>query len=141
MSEFSIHPQLVGDCHVLGRLVSSHLLLHRNSAVPWFILVPETEATELFELPPSMRRRLTDQADELARFIRDFFGSDKINVAAIGNVVPQLHLHVIGRSRQDPCWPRPVWGNLTSGMPWTPGRLSEIVTAASDRLGLEQDVL
>ncbi|MFN2164840.1 MAG: HIT family protein, partial [Anaerolineae bacterium] len=60
---------------------------------------------------------------------------------ALGNVVPQLHIHVIGRTAQDPCWPRPVWGNLTSGMPWPPERLSEIVAAAAERLGLEQDVL
>jgi diadenosine tetraphosphate (Ap4A) HIT family hydrolase len=141
MSGFSIHPRLVEDCHVLGRLGSSHVLLHRNASVPWFILVPETDVAEPFDLRAEARRALWDEADELARFVRTFFGVVRINVAAIGNVVPQLHVHVVGRSPGDPCWPRPVWGHLQTVAEWGPQRLSEVVAGLRQATRFGQDVL
>jgi len=125
-----LHPQLAADCHVLGACAGNALLLQRNAEVPWFLLVPPTTLTELHELPPSLRTSLVAAADELARFIKRHYACEKINVAAIGNVVPQLHLHVIGRRRDDACWPRPVWGNLTAATAYTP----EALTALSGAL-------
>ncbi|HGY90220.1 MAG TPA: HIT family protein [Planctomycetes bacterium] len=107
---FSLHPQLEADTHELGRLRLSRVLLHKNSTVPWFILVPEVEATELFELEGEERSRLAAEMDALAAHVKRAFHCDKINVAAIGNLVPQLHVHVIGRRRDDPAWPGVVWG-------------------------------
>jgi len=125
-----LHPQLVADCHVLGACAGNALLLQRNAVVPWFLLVPPTTLTELHELPRPLRLGLDAAADALARFIKRRFACDKINVAAIGNVVPQLHLHVIGRRRDDDCWPRPVWGNLTTTSAYSP----ETLTALSGAL-------
>jgi diadenosine tetraphosphate (Ap4A) HIT family hydrolase len=124
-----LHPQLAADCHVLGSCAGNVLLLHRNAMVPWFLLVPPTPLTELHELPPPLRTSLDAAADELARFIKQYFACDKINVAAIGNVVPQLHVHVIGRRRDDACWPRPVWGNLTRAVAHTPEALTALSVA------------
>ena len=113
MSRFEIHPQLLHDCHRLGQLRLCHVLLHKNAAVPWLILVPETALTgDLLDLPDQMRNMAMDEAAIAARFLKTEFAVSKINFAAIGNVVSQLHLHVVGRRATDPCWPAPVWGNL-----------------------------
>ena len=141
MPGFRIHPKLVEDCHVLGRLGTSHLLLHRNASVPWFILVPEVEALDLCDLDPDARRAVCDEADELGRFVKGFFGVPRINVAAIGNVVPQLHVHVVGRAPGDPCWPRPVWGHLATVAEWGPARIGELAAGLAARRRFVQDVL
>ncbi len=107
---FELHPRLAADCHVLGRCGGSHVLLQRNASVPWFLLVPETAALELHDLPNGERTALVGATDALARFVKLHFACDRINVAAIGNRVPQLHVHVVGRWRDDCCWPHVVWG-------------------------------
>jgi len=112
MADFTIHRQLLDDCHYVGKLRLSHVLLHKNAVLPWFILVPETEVSDLLDLSDDLRRMAVDEAALLAHFIKPTLGYGKINFASIGNVVPQLHLHVVGRSNGDPCWPAPVWGNL-----------------------------
>jgi len=129
---FEVHPRLLEDCHRLGRFMLSHVLLHRNAGLPWFILVPEVaiEATELHELDPAQRRALEVEIDALARFLKPALGAQKINIAALGNLVPQLHIHVIGRRTDDPCWPGVVWGNLPEGPEWPAAK----VTAIADRL-------
>ena len=128
-----LHPQLAADCHVLGTLEGNALLLQRNASLPWFVLVPPAvpidTPLDLHELPPPLRARLDAAADRLARFVKRHLDSHKINVAALGNVVPQLHLHVIGRRRDDPCWPRPVWGNLPAAADWTREALNPLVAA------------
>lgn len=128
-----LHPQLAADCHVLGRVDGDLLLLQRNAAVPWFVLVPAASAVDasldFHELPAASRRRLCDTADRLATFVKRHFMCDKINVAALGNVVPQFHLHVIGRRRDDACWPRPVWGHLPPGSTWSTAQLDGLVAA------------
>ncbi|MCK7575461.1 MAG: HIT family protein [Chromatiales bacterium] len=111
MPSFALHPQLLADCHVLGRLPATHLLLHRNSAAPWFILVPETDQANLLDLPTAHRDAVLADCTRVSDALRTL-GYPKINVAWIGNLVPQLHIHVIGRRPGDACWPRPVWGHL-----------------------------
>ena len=130
MLRFELHPQLAADCHGLGRYELCLLLLHRNAALPWFILVPETERTDLLEMPARERRRAIDEAAAVAGFVKGELGWPKINFAAIGNLVPQLHLHVIGRRPGDACWPGPVWGRLEAGAAYSPAE----VAALSDRL-------
>ena len=112
MGAFRIHPRLVDDCHRLGRLTCAHLLLHRNATLHWFILVPETDATDLLDLARAERVAVMDDAASVSRFLKQDLGYPKVNVGAIGNLVPQLHVHVIGRKPGDTCWPAPVWGNL-----------------------------
>ena len=116
MTEFALHPTLAADSYLLGRADAVQVLLHRSAQFPWFMLVPEDTATELHELPPALRAALQALADRLGRFVLRHWACDKLNVAAIGNVVPQLHLHVIGRRRDDALWPRVVWGNVAAGV-------------------------
>jgi diadenosine tetraphosphate (Ap4A) HIT family hydrolase len=110
MNEFQINERLRADCVVLANLDLSHLLLMNNSLVPWFILVPETEAVELYDLSREDHARLTDEIRLVSRFVESEFEVEKLNVAAIGNIVRQMHIHVIGRRTDDFAWPGPVWG-------------------------------
>lgn len=112
MHPFALHPQLLVDCHPLGKLAHSHLLLHRNAQVPWFILVPETDLGNLLDLPIPQRDGVLADCKRVSDYLTGVLACPKINVAWIGNLVPQLHVHVIGRRPGDPCWPKPVWGNL-----------------------------
>ena len=126
MSVFAIHPQLLADCHRLGRLKFCHLLLHKNAVLPWFILVPETAVTDLLDLPEDQRSSALHEAGVIGQCIKRHLGYTKINFAAIGNVVPQMHLHVVGRKPGDPCWPAPVWGHLVESQEYSDQRVGEI---------------
>lgn len=113
MERNRIHPQLTADCHLLGRLPASAVLLNRNAVLPWFILVPDTRLADVLDLPGPQLEQVMAECAAVSRFIKQVLGFDKVNFAGLGNVVPQMHLHVIGRRPGDPCWPQPVWGNLT----------------------------
>ncbi|HEX2668717.1 MAG TPA: HIT family protein [Gammaproteobacteria bacterium] len=110
---FELHPQLAKDCRDLGSLGLCRLLLMDDANYPWFILVPQREgAREVHELDDEDRARLWDESALLARALMRGFAPDKLNLAALGNQVPQLHVHHIVRYRHDPAWPQPVWGKL-----------------------------
>jgi diadenosine tetraphosphate (Ap4A) HIT family hydrolase len=109
-----IHPQLKEDCHLLGSFASSTVLLHRNALLPWFILVPDTGLEDLLDLPPETLRQVSEDCQRISAFLKGKLGYNKVNFAGLGNVVPQMHLHIIGRSTSDACWPQPVWGNLST---------------------------
>lgn len=126
MNDFTLDPRLQNDCHILGKMGLSHLLLMNNSLFPWFILVPETQVVELCDLDPDSDRVLHEEINRLSCFVKDHFPIDKLNVAAIGNVVRQLHIHVIGRRTDDPCWPGVVWGSGQS-KPYSEQELDEVV--------------
>jgi diadenosine tetraphosphate (Ap4A) HIT family hydrolase len=128
MSHFELHPQLLLDCHRLGRIDLCYLLLHKNAAVPWFILVPETDARDLLDLSEKPRTAAMNEAASVSDFVKKILHYPKTNFAAIGNVVPQLHLHVVGRKPGDPCWPAPVWGHLIDGPKYSAARLKEITS-------------
>jgi len=112
MPPFVLHPQLRADCHLLGRLPATHLLLHRNGVLPWLILVPETQLANLLDLPIEEREAVLADCKRVSDALRAL-GYPRINLAWIGNLVEQLHIHVIGRCPGDACWPQPVWGHLT----------------------------
>ena len=126
MTDFSLHPQLEADCHWVGRLENCQILLHHNAGVPWYIVVPETEAGELHEMGMAERADVDWVTDTMARFIKHHHASERINLGAIGNRVPQLHIHVIGRSEGDPCWPDAVWGHLPAGPAWSEAAIEAI---------------
>jgi len=125
MEQAHIHAQLLADCHHLGKLPTSDVLLHRNAAVPWFILVPETLLSDVLDLPDEHRQAVVAECAAVSVFIKQVLGFDKVNFAGLGNVVPQMHLHVIGRHSADPCWPQPVWGNLPQGKNYDTAQLRE----------------
>ena len=139
VNTFRLHPRLEADCHRLARVPPCQVLLHRNAALPWFILVPEVDAIELCDLAAPDRRALEALIDRVSVLIRrEFPATTKLNVAAIGNLVPQLHVHVIGRHAGDPCWPGVVWGHvgagdLGPGGEWPAQRLRELAIALTDR--------
>ena len=114
----------------------SHLLLHKNALFRWFILVPETDVGDFLDLEPMMRAKVLDECGMISEFIKSHFKDPKINFAGIGNVVPQMHLHVIGRSPADPLWPAPVWGNVEASEDYGVERVEEIRAVLSDSFGL-----
>jgi len=128
----TLHPQLARDCYILGVVHSSTLLLHKNALLPWFILVPDTVQDELFKLDANQQNQVQSEINALAEFTQQHFNSDKLNIATIGNVVPQLHVHIIGRKVDDFCWPSPVWGR-TEFTDYTSKKLTEIKQALMDR--------
>lgn len=84
--------------------------MSRNAHFPWFILVPDTDETEFYKLAQQQQQLLLEQINKLSAFIEKHFSVDKLNVATIGNIVSQMHVHVVGRHKQDVCWPGVVWG-------------------------------
>lgn len=108
--KFELHPQLAADCFDLGRLDLSRLLLMNDARYPWLILVPERPVHELHHLSTTDLHRLMDESARLASTMEALFRPDKLNVASLGNVVAQLHLHHVARYRDDEAWPGPVWG-------------------------------
>jgi len=114
-----LHPQLNQDCFVLGRFDLSLLLLLNDSQYPWFILVPQREnIKEIHHLTELEQQQLMKESSKLSSALESTFKADKINVAALGNMVPQLHIHHIARFTSDPAWPKPVWGALPA-IPYT----------------------
>jgi len=111
--EFELHPRLHEDCVELGRLGLCRLLLMNDANYPWLILVPEREGVrEIYQLAAEDQARLLAESSWLAQRLDRHFRADKLNIAAIGNLVPQLHLHHVVRYRDDPAWPAPVWGRV-----------------------------
>jgi diadenosine tetraphosphate (Ap4A) HIT family hydrolase len=112
-SGFQLHGRLAQDTVEVARWDLSLLLLMRDGLWPWLILVPRRAGCrEIHDLDAADRATLIEEIACAARALEQGFAADKINVGAIGNMVPQLHVHVIARHRTDPAWPKPVWGVL-----------------------------
>jgi diadenosine tetraphosphate (Ap4A) HIT family hydrolase len=123
---FELHPQLAADCETLGRFELCRLLLMNDANYPWCILVPERAGVrEIYELAPVDQQQLLRESSALAAGMARVFDADKMNVAALGNVVPQLHVHHIVRHTSDPAWPAPVWGKVPV-RPYTSAELQEV---------------
>ncbi len=116
---FELHTQLIKDSATVGDLGLCRVLLSNDAQYPWLILVPRRqEVVELFELSRIDQQQLLDEISNVSAALAGHFRADKMNVAALGNVVPQLHVHVIARFTDDPAWPRPVWG-VKPAVPYT----------------------
>ncbi len=111
---FSVHPQLLNDCHLIETNPEFVLLLHKDAALHWFILVPNTKLPDLLDLPQEKRSRILDHCEAVATLLKATLSYPKVNVAALGNVVPQLHIHVLARYQNDRAWPGPIWGTQSS---------------------------
>jgi len=108
---FQLHQQLANDCRYLGDFPLSALLLSKDANYPWFILVPRQEnISEAFQLSNEQQQQLNNESLMLSKTLSTLFSADKMNIAALGNMVPQLHLHHIVRYKTDAAWPNPVWG-------------------------------
>ncbi len=108
---FSLDSRLAADTLAVADLPLSAVRLMNDATYPWLILVPRREgAVEIVDLSPADRGQLMEEIATVSGVLRAMTACDKLNVAALGNMVPQLHVHVIGRFAGDPAWPGPVWG-------------------------------
>lgn len=137
---FDLHPRLAEDCHLIGRFELCELLMMDDAQYPWFILVPRvTGVRELYELDPLDQQRLLQESNGLSRMVMNAYQGDKLNVAALGNMVPQLHVHHIVRYVNDSAWPKPVWGlhpPIPLGAAGLQNRLDTLAPHISDGLML-----
>ena len=110
-SAWSLHPQLKQDTIDIGDLPLSKVLVIKDANYPWLMLVPRRpEKVEIIDLDEVEQAQLMTEVSRAAKALKEITKCDKLNIAALGNVVPQLHVHVITRRTSDPAWPRPVWG-------------------------------
>lgn len=108
---WSLHPQLEKDTINIGDLPLSRVLVIKDANYPWLLLVPRrADAIEIVDLDEVAQAQLMTEINRVARALQDVTKPDKLNIAALGNVVPQLHVHIIARRKSDAAWPRPVWG-------------------------------
>ncbi|WP_247257409.1 HIT domain-containing protein [Pseudomonas moorei] len=129
---FALDPRLQQDTLPIGDFPLCRLLLSNDSNYPWFILVPRRDdISEIFQLEAADQLLLWQETTALAELLKDAFSADKLNVAALGNVVSQLHMHVIVRKHGDVAWPAPVWGKQPA-KPYN----AEQVAAIRERLRL-----
>lgn len=107
----SFDPRLLNDCEIIGKFKLCHVLLMRDANYPWCVLVPDREGVvEIFDLTEKDQQQLNLESNTLLAFLKEEFSADKMNVAALGNIVSQLHIHHIVRYKNDIAWPAPVWG-------------------------------
>lgn len=112
MNEFTLDERLDADTFLVAELPLSRVLLMNDARYPWVILVPRhASISEVFELSANDQQQLWHEATQLGEAMKAALGGDKINIASLGNVVSQLHVHVIVRRHSDATWPAPVWGN------------------------------
>ncbi|HVR82571.1 MAG TPA: HIT family protein [Luteimonas sp.] len=131
---YELHPQLAADTHPVATFALCDLRLMDDANYPWLVLVPRLPvARELVDLDQAQRHALSDEIDRAGRALRDAFQPFKLNVAALGNLVPQLHVHVIARYEHDPAWPSPVWGRVAA-RPYTPELLVERISLLRESL-------
>lgn len=115
MTNFSLHPRLAADTVEITRLPLCRVLLMNDANHPWVILVPQrANIREIHELSDADQVQLIRESSRVSRTMAELFKADKMNVAALGNMVPQLHIHHIARFQTDAAWPAPIWGKLTA---------------------------
>ena len=135
--KWELHPQLAQDCLPLGDLPLSRVLLSRDANFPWLILVPRRAgASEMIDLPDVEQQELTKEIAQTARGLKRATECDKLNIAAIGNMVPQLHIHVVARRKTDALWPKPMWGALPPKT-YAPGEIERVAAALGGAIGLK----
>ena len=131
---WTLHPTLARDAIRVGDLPLSQLLISNDANYPWLLLVPRRpDVCELIDLDISDQLQLTAEIRSVAGALKDATGCDKLNIAALGNVVPQLHVHVIARRRSDAAWPRPVWG-VVPPRPYGQPELDDFTAAIRQRI-------
>ncbi len=135
MSDFTLHPRLANGGYHLCTLLNCELLLKNNAHYAWFIIVPQVDSskTEITYLSESEYADINACTLVVSRFVEVSFSPHKINIGNIGNIVSQMHIHVIGRSQNDPAWPEVVWGNPEK-IPYSLERAEEIKSTLIDYL-------
>ena len=133
---FELNAQLIKDCNEVGDLALSKLLLMNDVNYPWFVLVPMRDSKrEWYELSVEDQQQLLHEANALAKFLQEKTGAKKMNIGALGNIVPQLHVHVIARFENDAAWPAPVWGKVAA-LAYEEKNLEAMITLGKEFIGL-----
>jgi diadenosine tetraphosphate (Ap4A) HIT family hydrolase len=140
---FELNPALDRDSVLVGHFSLCQLRIINDAQFPWFVLVPQrNNITEIYQLIEEDRQQLMTESCLLAETLHDAFSATKLNIAALGNQVPQLHVHHIVRYKTDPCWPGPIWGEIDA-IPYEKENLAEILqkvqSLLSDDLTLPSD--
>jgi diadenosine tetraphosphate (Ap4A) HIT family hydrolase len=136
ISSFTLHPQLERDTVPVGDLALSRVLLMNDANYPWLILVPRRAGVvEIVDLAEAERTHLMQEVAQASAVLKALTECEKLNVAAIGNVVPQLHVHVVARRHSDPAWPKPVWGAVPA-IAYEPRVRDGFIGALRGKLGL-----
>jgi diadenosine tetraphosphate (Ap4A) HIT family hydrolase len=136
MTEFLLDPRLQADCHVVGDLPLCRVLLFDDSRYPWVVLVPRrARLREIYELPAMDRATLFEEVSRVGQELMRVCPGDKLNLGALGNLVPQLHLHLVVRRADDPAWPGPVWGH-SAARPYAADALAERLALLRSALGM-----
>ncbi len=134
---FQLDPRLNKDCIIVGTFELSLLLLMNDANYPWFILVPQKNGvSEIFQLGDEQQQQLIRESSQLSRALATTFNSDKINIAALGNIVKQLHIHHVVRYQDDPSWPAPIWGRHRAH-PYTNEEQALVIRQLVNALGKE----
>ena len=129
-----LHPRLAQDTVAVGDLPLSRVLVMNDASYPWLIMVPRRAGvSEIIDLDEPDRARLMDEIALAARALKEVTACDKLNVAALGNMVAQLHVHVIARRKDDAAWPKPVWGAVPA-RPYASADLEQFVRMIRSRL-------
>lgn len=124
--KFDLHPQLIKDGIEIAELPLCKLLLCNDANYPWFILVPRRDdIQEIYQLDWQDQQQLLNESSLLGEVLMQLYQGDKLNVAALGNICPQLHYHHIVRFKNDPAWPKPVWGQM-SAVPYNDSQIQAI---------------
>lgn len=136
---FKIHPRLEKGTHFIGKSGICRILLKDNSAFPWLLIVPEVDGgiEDLHHLPAEQFTEVVFLIRQVSQFIEDYFHPDKLNVGCIGNIVRQMHIHLVGRSPSDPAWPETVWASDTRSN-YEADKVIEICVKARLALGLSE---
>ena len=130
-----LHKALRQDCLLVGRFSLCQLLLMKDANYPWFILVPDRDnISEIHQLEESDQQQLMRESSILSGTLEKVFKADKINIAALGNIVPQLHIHHVVRYRNDKAWPAPVWGAVKA-QAYSEAALQSVVNKIREGLG------
>jgi len=134
--DWSLHPRLEKDTVVIGDFPLSRVLVMNDANFPWLILVPRQPGlVEIMDLADADQVTLLSEINQAARALKDVTACEKLNIAMIGNVAPQLHVHVVARRQGDAAWPKPVWGHARP-LDYDPRALSGFIGKLREKIGL-----
>jgi diadenosine tetraphosphate (Ap4A) HIT family hydrolase len=135
VTQFILHPQLAADTILVGEFPLCQVLLAKDGNFPWLILVPKiNEISEFHDLTNEQQIQFLSESNAVSKLLKDGLSADKINIAALGNMVPQLHIHHVARFKEDACWPKPIWGQIPA-VTRTEQQTLLLTTMISNKLG------
>lgn len=137
MSPMDIDTRILSTSFALGDWPLSRVFLKNEQAYPWFILVPRTPSIqEIYQLNKNERMLLMEEINQLSLFINEHFHPYKLNIGALGNIVSQLHIHVVGRKQDDPLWPQGIWQSAMQTTPYTEDQLNQQLPSLREKISL-----